>query len=488
MDRANKAMEALGVAPDSLLGQALAESAARREAVRLRQLYAEEPLQTAQQSVDGTSASHLYGAGWLDEEAGRVKRAGGDRGGRGADVAAALSAAPAPAPARLQLIDARQGVRRAGHGDSRGESRGQSRRHRSPIREECAAPPSGRRVAARDRERRRAQPNAEKRHARVVALPPKSAAISAAQAVLQSLGFSDAYEAFVALDEQATNAVSMAELRKGLRVLKIEHVDEIIAEIRSFRALVAHHNDTVDGRTFFGTLDWSQPAKGFSHRSLNAAYRRRQRILENFRQNLPQLLRERARKEEQQLRERAREEEQRALQEDLTPPLCADGEEASLGGRSHRRPAPPHSPSHRRTGGRGLSPAHAHTHRDRQTHTGRERGGLPPAHARVVEDGLIDLLRSATQHDRETQRYRDTETDIQTETNPHSSERTADAEQRENELRTSSRQTELRQNAVQTAATEAHQSLGPFLRLFGLERYHGRLVQFGVERVPDLLV
>ena len=63
---------------------------------------------------------------------------------------------------------------------------------------------------------------------RVVAPPPKSVAVEAAQAVLQSLGFSDAYEAFVALDEQATNAVSMAELRKGLRVLKIEQLDEVI--------------------------------------------------------------------------------------------------------------------------------------------------------------------------------------------------------------------------------------------------------------------
>ena len=221
-------MEALlGVAPDSLLGQALAESAARREAARIRQLHGEEPLQTAQRGVDGTSARHLYGAGWLDEEASRATRVGGDRGGRGADVAAVLSAAPPPA--RLHLVDARQGVRRAGHGDTRGgsHSRAQSRRHRSPTSEERVPPPSGRRIAARDRECRGAQPNEEKRHARVVALPAKSGAILAAQAVLQSLGFGDAYEAFVALDEQATNAVSMADLRKGLRVLKIEHVDEV---------------------------------------------------------------------------------------------------------------------------------------------------------------------------------------------------------------------------------------------------------------------
>ena len=319
---------------------------------------------------------------------------------------------------------------------------------RSPAREE-RAPPRGDESAARDRGARKARAAAENRRMRVVAPPPKSVAVEAAQAVLQSLGFSDAYEAFVALDEQATNAVSMAELRKGLRVLKIEQLDDVIAEIRSFRALVAHHNDAIDGRTFFGVLDWSQPAKGFSHRSLNAAYRRRHRILETFRQNLPKLLRERARREEQQLRERAREEEQRKIRDLMPAPPAAEEE------RRYRRPASPRSPSSRRAAGRRPS----------------------PSHMRAAEDGLIDILRSASGRDS---------------INPYGSQqrgaRDEDTEQHANELRTGSRQMELRQDVIETAAVELHQSLGPFLRLFGLERYHGRLVHYGVERVPDLLV
>ena len=54
--------------------------------------------------------------------------------------------------------------------------------------------------------------------------------------------------------------------------------------------------------------------------------------------------------------------------------------------------------------------------------------------------------------------------------------------------RTSARQAELRLNIVETARRETGQDLRGFLRLFGLERYHARLLDFGVELVPDLLV
>ena len=444
------------VAPDSLLGVALAQSAARRAGcsyegdadkprVSQRGLSSDRSYAGHGRAVSAAYSAASRSDGAASRSPGRVS---GKHGG-------AVSQVDMAHVSQRELHLRRHATEWHGDGGELGHSgrggrvsrsAGQSTRGRSPARAQCAPPASRRPGAACDREVRSAQESTERRR-RVVAPPPKSAAITAAQAVLQSLGFKDAYEAFAALDEQATNAVSMAELRKGLRVLKIENLEEVIGEIRSFRSLLAHHNTTVDGRTFFGVFDWSQPSKGFSHRSLNAAYRRRHHILETFRQNLPNLLRERAKREEQQLRERAMEEEQQLLR-DLMP-MRSGVEGARLDETLRRcRPASPHLPGHRRAVARGVS----------------------PPRAREVENELIDVLRSGRQHDG---------------TSPYSDERCA---LDEDELRTSSRQVDLRHNVVQTAAMEAHQSLGPFLRLFGLERYHGRLVQYGVERVPDLLV
>jgi hypothetical protein len=363
-------MDAYGLPPDSLLGQALRDSAARRR-------------ESAVAPSHGRPTAAYRGPPEPEH-----RRASASH--RGRSVAPPLRSAPREA--QLHLVEARHGVQRAAPVSperARGAERGraarspapsQRQRPRSPVRAERRAPPRAvadaapaGKAAARSREPQAVRRDTEKRRERVVAPPPKSAAVLAAQAVLQSLGFSSAYEAFVALDEHSTNAVSMAELRKGLRVLKIEQPDEVLVEIRSFRALLAHHSDTVDGRTFFGVLDWSQPARGFSHRTLNAAYRRRPHILETFRQNLPTLLRERARRDEaRRLRE---------LVPVATMSLTVADVDETNAPRYHRPASPPRA-----------SPARVRA-------VGAAAAATSSPYARVLEEGLIDALRSATEQD-----------------------------------------------------------------------------------------
>ena len=130
---------------------------------------------------------------------------------------------------------------------------------------------------------------------KVAVAPPKSDHVQAAQRVLHSLGFRSAYEVFVTVDEQCSRAVGAAELRKGLRILRVEHIEQVLEELRAFRALLPHHNDAVDARTFVGVLEWAVPARAFDQSLLQAAYRQRPAILERFRQHLPELLRQQAR-------------------------------------------------------------------------------------------------------------------------------------------------------------------------------------------------